>query len=186
MPPPYSFHSMDSIMPRCVAVLDEFHVVTKPELIKIIFSMNKTTCELDSFLTKLLFSHLNAIIDLFRHIVNLSLTAGVFPTPCKTSIVRPLIKRLGLDPEVLKNYRPVSNLRFVSKIIEKIISVRLLDSCGTLCCVYIMILLLLLEKAIYLLLFYLIYLLPLTQLILILCLSCWRSMSESPLMHYSW
>ena len=131
MPPPYSFHSMDSILPRCVAVLDEFHVVTKPELIKIISSMNKTTCELDSFLTKLLFPHLNAIIALFRHIVNLSLTAGVFPTPCKTSIVRPLIKRPGLDPEVLKNYRPVSNLRYVSKIIEKIISVRLLDSCGT-------------------------------------------------------
>ena len=61
----------------------------------------------------------------------MSLTAGVFPTPCKTSILRPLIKRPGLDPEVLKNYRPVSNLRFASKIIEKIISVRLLDSCGT-------------------------------------------------------
>ena len=29
------------------------------------------------------------------------------------------------------------------------------------------------------------YLLPLTQLIVILCLSCWRSMSESPVMHYS-
>ena len=129
MPPLYLFHSMDSIMPRCIAVLDEFHVVTKPELIKIIFSMR--LFPLGSFLTKLLFSHLNAVIDLFRRIVNLSLTAGVFPTPCKTSIVQPLIKRPGLDPEVLKNYRPVSNLRFVSKIIEKIISVRLLDSCGT-------------------------------------------------------
>ena len=95
---------MDSVMPRCIAILDNFDIVSKAELIKIIHSMNKTTCELDPFPTKLLFSHLDAIIDLLLHIVNLSLTTWVFPTPCKTSIVRPFIKKLGLDPEVLKNY----------------------------------------------------------------------------------
>ena len=52
-------------------------------------------------------------------IVNLSLTTGVFPTSCKSSIVVPLIKKNGLDCEVIKNYRPVSNLSFLSKIIEK-------------------------------------------------------------------
>ena len=34
----------------------------------------------------------------------------------------PLIKKPGLDSEVFKNYRPVSNLSFLSKIIEKVIS----------------------------------------------------------------
>ena len=85
--------------------------------------MNKTTCELDPFPTELLFSHLDAIIDLILHIVNLSLITGVFPTPCKTSIDRPLIKKPSLDPEVLKNYKTVSNLSFLSKSIEKIISI---------------------------------------------------------------
>ena len=111
---------MDSIILICIAVSDDFHSETKPELIKIFFPINKTTCELDSFPSKLLFSHLSAIIDLLIHIVNLSLTTGVFPTPCKTSIDRPLIKKPGLDLEVLKSYRPVSNLSFLSKIIEKI------------------------------------------------------------------
>ena len=63
--------------------------------------------------------HLEAIIDTILHIVNLSLTTAVFPSSCKSSIVIQLIKKTGLDCEVLKNYRPVSNLSFLSKIIEK-------------------------------------------------------------------
>ena len=45
----------------------------------------------------------------------------VFPTPCKSSIIFPLIKKQGLDPEILKNYRPVAHLSFISKIIEKLL-----------------------------------------------------------------
>ena len=38
----------------------------------------------------------------------------------------PLIKKPSLDQEMLKNYRPVSNLSFLSKVIEKVISIRIL------------------------------------------------------------
>ena len=124
--PSYSFTSMDSIMPECTAVLDHFEVISKAELVKIISCVHKTTCSSDPFPTKLLMDHLEAIIGTILHIVNLSLTTGVFPT-CKLSIVIPLIKKTGLDCEVLKNYRPVSNLSFLTKIIEKIISVRILQ-----------------------------------------------------------
>ena len=48
-----------------------------------------------------------------------------FPSSCKSSILIPLIKKPGLDSEVLKNYRPVSNLSYLSKIIEKVISTQL-------------------------------------------------------------
>ena len=51
---------------------------------------------------------------------------GGFPISCKSSIVIPLIKKPGLDREMLKNYRPVSNLSFLSKVIEKVISIRIL------------------------------------------------------------
>ena len=37
----------------------------------------------------------------------------------------PLLKKDSLDPDILKNYRPVSNLSFVSKILEKVVSKRL-------------------------------------------------------------
>ena len=58
-------------------------------------------------------------------IVNLSISTCIFPSSCRSSIVIPLIKKPGLDSEVLKNYRPVSNLSFLSKIIEKVISTQL-------------------------------------------------------------
>ena len=35
------------------------------------------------------------------------------------------MKKAGLDSDILKNYRPVSNLTFISKVIEKVISGRL-------------------------------------------------------------
>ena len=42
--PPYSFESMDSIMPYCTVLLERFTMITSVELIKIISVMNKTTC----------------------------------------------------------------------------------------------------------------------------------------------
>ena len=88
--------------------------------------MNNTTCSSDPFPTRLLMSHLYAIVPILQHIVNLCLTMGDFPISCKSSIVIPLIKRPGLDREMLKNYRPVSNRSFLSKVIEKVISIRIL------------------------------------------------------------
>ena len=77
------------------------------------------TCVLDPFPTKLLMSHLSSILDIILCIVNLCFSSGVFPTPCKSSIIFPLIKKPGLDPEILKNYRPVENLSFISKKLLK-------------------------------------------------------------------
>jgi len=44
---------------------------------------------------------------------------GCFPAEFKKAIVRPLLKRDGLDFSDLKNYRPVSNLPFLSKLLER-------------------------------------------------------------------
>ena len=43
----------------------------------------------------------------------------------KCANVRPLIKKAGMDTENLKSYRPVSNLTFISKILEKVVAARL-------------------------------------------------------------
>ena len=56
--------------------------------------------------------------------MNPCFSSGVFPTPCKSSIIFPLIKKQGPDPEILKNYRPVANLSFISK---KIIATQIHD-----------------------------------------------------------
>ena len=114
--PPYSFGSMDSIMPTCANLFDRFTMITSEELIKIVSVMNKTTCSSDPFPSKLLMSHLSTIIDIIMHIINLCLSTSVFPSSCKSAIVLPLIKKPGLDPQVFKNYRPVFYLNLLKRL----------------------------------------------------------------------
>ena len=54
--------------------------------------------------------------------MNTFLESGTVPSLFKNAIVTPLIKKPSLDQNVLKNYRPVSNLPFLSKILEKVVS----------------------------------------------------------------
>ena len=124
--PTYSCLSMDFNMLMCPTSLYHFDPVTVTELSKIISCMNKTTCSSDPFPTRLLVSHLHAIVPILQHIVNLCLTTGDFPISCKSYIVIPLIKKPSLAREMLKKYRPVSNRSFLSKVSEKVISIRIL------------------------------------------------------------
>ena len=71
-----------------------------------------------------LFPHLAPIIT---EIVNKLLSSGIFLSSLKSVIVHPLRKKATLNSEIFKNYRPVSNLPFISKVIEKVIAARLLD-----------------------------------------------------------
>ena len=66
-------------------------------------------------------SHLSSIINIILRIVNLCFSSDDFPASCKSAIISPLIKKKDLYYEILKNYRPVANLSFISKIIEKAI-----------------------------------------------------------------
>ena len=70
--------------------------------------------------TWLLKECLDELLPLLTSIINSSLLTGVFSKQCKHAIVRPLLKKHNLDHEELRNYRPVSNLHFISKIIEKL------------------------------------------------------------------
>ena len=53
-----------------------------------------------------------------QKIINLSLIEGLFVEEWKIAIIHPLFKKLGLDL-VSNNYRPVSNLSFLSKVVKK-------------------------------------------------------------------
>ena len=95
-------------------------MITSEELTMIVSVMNKTTCSSDPFPSKLLMSHLPTIIDTIMHIINLCLSTSVFPSSCKSAVVLPLIKKPGLDPQVFKNYRPVSNLSFYLNLLKRL------------------------------------------------------------------
>ena len=64
---------------------------------------------------------------IIARIVNLSLAAGEFPPQLKQSIITPLLKTPYLDKENLSNYRPISNLSNISKIVERVVQSRLTD-----------------------------------------------------------
>ena len=53
--------------------------------------------------------------------------SGIFPSIYKTAIVKSLLKKPSLDQNNLKSYCPVSNLSFISKIIEKIVLSQISD-----------------------------------------------------------
>ena len=53
-----------------------------------------------------------------------SLASGEFPTSLKTSIVRPKLKKPDLDSEIYQNYRPLANISFMSKVIEKSVAIQ--------------------------------------------------------------
>ena len=57
--------------------------------------------------------------------VNLSLETGSLPTSLKEVVLSQLLKKLSLDHETFANFRPISNLKMVSKIIEEVVAVRL-------------------------------------------------------------
>ena len=67
------------------------------------------------------------LVATITNIVNLSLVSGQFHPTLKESIILPLLKKPILDIEELSDYRPLSNLPLISKIIERVVKFRLMN-----------------------------------------------------------
>ena len=102
-----------------VPLLDKFTPISEMQLEKTITRMSSKTCALDIIPSARLKEVLGTILPSLRHIVNKSLAQGEFYTDWKEALVKPLVKNRLLGT-ALTNYRPVSNLQFISKIVEKI------------------------------------------------------------------
>ena len=106
--------------------LDKFDPCSVEEIEKILNISNKTTCQLDPIPTTIL-CQLPSILPVLTNIINKALSTGQFPSSLKSAIVKPLLKKASLDSEIYKNFRPVSNLSFISKLLEKVIAAQLLE-----------------------------------------------------------
>ena len=104
--------------------------MTESEVKTIIMSMKSKSCEIDPIPTHIFKQQLPSVIPFVTKIVNLSLSKGEFCHIWKIAVVRPLLKKEGLDP-IKPNYRPVSNLTFMSKVIEKCMLHQLKNHCDT-------------------------------------------------------
>ena len=79
------------------------------------------SCELDPIPSKLLIECLDSILPSLTDLFNSSLASGIFPQCFKSALVTPILKKRCLDHNDLNNYRPVSNLCFIAKILEKLV-----------------------------------------------------------------
>ena len=108
-------------MTQC-SYLDMFTAVCEDDVKKIILSSPTKSCLLDPWPTFLVKKYLDILIVPITKIVNLLLSTGEFPERFRTAVVTPLHKKPSLPTDVLGEYRPISGLSFISKVIERIVA----------------------------------------------------------------
>ena len=107
------------------ATLSAFYPATVEEVLKCIRQMAPKTMKYDPIPTWLLKSAAPSLAPFLCYLVNTSLSEGFLPRSEKKAIVTPILKKSGLDVNALKNYRPVSCITFLSKLVERIVYNRL-------------------------------------------------------------
>ena len=107
--------------------MDNFEELAGEDAKQMIKSMATKLCEANSLPTKILKEVLDIILLVITRIVNASLKTRTFAGKWKTAIIRPLLKKITYL--VSSNYRPVSNLSFISKVVEKAALLRLNAHC---------------------------------------------------------
>ena len=108
--------------------LENFSSLFSEEVCKIVRESSNASCRLDPVPTWLVKSCLDVLASSITEMVNLSLLTGCVPENWRTAVVIPILKIPGLDL-VYKNFRPVSNLPFISKVVEKAALQQLLVHC---------------------------------------------------------
>ena len=112
-------HSPSLAKSTCLERLSEFHLVSGEDVLKLIRSSTIKACKLDPLLATIMRSCLSALVPVFKTVISLSLSTRSVPEDLKIASLRPLLKKPNADCEQFSNFRPVSNLKFVSKLVEK-------------------------------------------------------------------
>ena len=81
-----------------------FRTMSEEEVLKIIKSTPNKSCDLHPIPTSLVLECITVLLTPITNIVNYSLQEGSFPSCFKTAHVTPLLKKAGLDKNILKNY----------------------------------------------------------------------------------
>ena len=103
-------------------LLSSFTLPSAEEISVLIRKSKPSTCQLDPIPTVLVKGCLPSLSPLITSIIHSSLSSGLVPSSFKTAAITPILKTPGADPNNLNNFRPISNLPFISKILEKTIA----------------------------------------------------------------
>ena len=100
--------------------------VTPADVTKLLNSMSNKSSPLDYVSTSLLKSCASTFSILISHLANLSFDQGAFPSKFKRALITPLLKKPRLSKSDPSNFRPISNLNTIGKILERLALARLL------------------------------------------------------------
>ena len=105
--------------------LVDLNPVSPTEVLRLPSSLPGKTSPLDVIPTSLLKNCTDIFVPIIVRLANLSFGEGKFPSKFARAQVTPILKKDGLDPEIPSNYRPISNLNTLSKILERLFLSRL-------------------------------------------------------------
>ena len=114
----------DDYAPVSPPPLSKFSPITEEKVRKLINSSTNKSCTLDPMPTSLVIDCIDVLLPIITKMINLSLEFGLFTDDWKCALVLPLLKKSGLDL-LYKNYRPVSDLQYVSKLTERMVFERI-------------------------------------------------------------
>ena len=103
------------------SLLITFRPTKTEQLMKMIADAPNKYCVLDPAPTSLVKNCSSLLAPFLSKLFNRSLSESYIPTSQKVAIITPLLKKMGLDKNDRKNYRPVSNLTFISKLLERVV-----------------------------------------------------------------
>ena len=120
-----SVHRTFAVRQHLGPQLSSFEPVTAEEVRKLLSGMSSKSSPLDVLPCSLLKSCAHVFTPAIARLANLSLQTGKFPARYKRAQVLPLLKKAGLDSSQPANYKPISNLPTVSKVLERLVELLL-------------------------------------------------------------
>ena len=110
--------------------LTNFRPITLQETIDLSKCTAPKSCELDPISTNIILKHIETIAPTIQEIINLSISTGIMPENMKEATLQPLLKKPNLDLQQFKNFRLVSNLSYISKLVECAVCNQLMEYTG--------------------------------------------------------
>ena len=107
--------------------LTEFRLLSTDDVILAVRQLPDKQCHSDIMPTRLLKSNIDLLSPFLTELFNRSFALGLVPDVFKSAYITPLLKKPDADTTDVKQYRPISNLSVLSKLLERLVAKQLLE-----------------------------------------------------------
>ena len=106
--------------------INKFVLTTTTVVTQLIKKSQAKMCELDPMPSSLVKEYAAVLAPIITQIINKAMDEGTVSDNLKNGFLKPLLKKQGLAP-IFGNYCLVSNLSYILKLLEKVVSTQLID-----------------------------------------------------------